>query len=88
MELSEAEEGGGDPQAHSSDPKVRWHRPRLLLPERASDLEATAQLRTWSISSTSRDRSEDCSAFSSKRRISSYAPSHQRVDSLKVRIEA
>jgi hypothetical protein len=72
MEPSEAGEGGGDPQAHSSDPKVKWHRPRLLLPDRASDLEATA-LCELGPSSRRRDRSEDCSAFSSKRRISSYA---------------
>jgi hypothetical protein len=54
---------GGDPQAQSSsDPKVKWRRPRLLLPDRASDLKATAQLRTWSTRER-RDRSEDCSAF-------------------------
>ena len=36
-------------QAQSSDPKLKWHRPRLLLPHRfGSQKKATAQLRTWS----------------------------------------
>ena len=68
--MEQTEHGGGEGSAieRRGDPKG-GRCPRLISPERASDLARRLRKRTWS-TLHKEDRSEDCSAFSSRRRIS------------------
>ena len=77
--MEQTKQRGGEDTGYSGEATLKWRMATADL-ARTRFGSSIRRLRHANLVHplTRRDRSEDCSAFGSKRRISSYAPSHQK----------